>query len=1388
MDEVLDVQGVRAQEQTEYEAGILESAEAAMEAADRNALGKIQLELTKIELQFARVNSLPDPPVHSGNAMKAEEAVRAQGRISRAKTALKLKIKELKKQERVLQNSLKAREEKRTGAPASSPSPAEQRRSDEALADALFADALEGLRTQNTRDSILSGLPKSVLASSKTPSAARTPRAGSAASSASRKQPRPEVNGSDGEETEEDDFEKEGDLIEDEPAVEETDDGAALEDQDKLVAIDEENNPELRIPSVIWDRLLAFQRTGVRWLLELHQQNVGGILGDEMGLGKTVQICAFFSALRASHLWGPTLLACPATVMRQWSEESARWCPGLKCDILHTSAVQSRRKARIGESSDEDEDDESRDHPITDMKAASVRRLIARAIRHEHLVVTTFEGLRVHQDELLGQPWHYLILDEGQKIKNPDSALTLVCKQFATPHRLILSGAPIQNNLTELWSLFDFVYPGRLGTLPVFRAQFGVPITMGGYASASAFQVQTAFKCAMVLRDLVRPYLLRRLKSGVMAALPAKTEHVLFCQLTPSQHQIYTNFLKTPIVADILAGKVKVSYGALDTIRKICNHPDLCHLKDVERPPDFGDWRKSGKLRVVADVLALWHKNKHRVLLFSQTRQMLDIIEQFVESLNYTYLRMDGNTSIKQRQTLMTKYNKEESIFLFLLTTRVGGVGVNLTGADRVLIYDPDWNPCTDIQARERAWRLGQRRPVTIYRLLTSGTIEEKIYHRQVFKQYLTMRVLSDPRQRRFFQSKDLHDLFAAPPPLPTGIATDGSLNETERLFGPGLTADTAEVEKPTPTPSPTPPPPEDGELPDLDGELGELGKEGDRPSTPVFTERLASPQGAEASEPIPKDRPPSADPTPTATSTAAGDAPLVSPAPPPPPELLEVEHDELRRHGGIVGLEVAAEDAPTPSPSPNNGAQKHSTVVSDEEGDLLKALLGTGKRAGLVSAAMSHDAIMAQGDTSAVAPHLVEREASAIAHKAAQALRESVSKGGMGGGITWTGRSGTRGAPRKRPSRGGSSHLAGAPSTSRRAGRRSLDDGADDDDDELNRRAIERHRAAEALGFEVGGAHQEAQPPLPPIGSSPVPLNSPPPTAPRAAADPVLRAVRLSSIVTLRPAAHLVLPPPPSSALVPPPQPGGSPPLPTAVPLAPTPIPIPAAPAAAPRRFGSTINPRLGLLGYPAFQPILTAASSSSSSATTAVFSPFPPLPPAAPPATPSPPPPPTGSAPPIGSQLFAKLAQLQEFRSRTPTAATPRTPTPTPPQQRSPVPPTAGTPPSPAQPVATSGDLLQNMQHRQEPQDEGTPAPLLDPAQAQEMTSMMYKYLVDSGGRCMSEDLVRHFGGRFQGRTQVALFRSLIKEIATFRRIPGQGGCWELRPELVPDAHPGR
>lgn len=462
-----------------------------------------------------------------------------------------------------------------------------------------------------------------------------------------------------------------------------------------------------------------------------------------MGLGKTIEMITFLYGLfQSGQLKNPVIILCPATVIHQWLREFNKWAPEFRTFVYHGSL-----------------------HNSSNQLNSILKKCVQSTSNSENrisVMITTYDTVRINASEVLKINWDYVVLDEGHKIRNPNSSITITCKQFNTYHRIILSGSPIQNNLTELWSLFDFVFPGKLGTLPMFESQFSAPIIRGGFKNATTTEVRASYKCASILKNIIDPYLLRRTKADVKINLPGKNEQVLFCQLSKLQKEKYQAFLKSKESHLVLTGKMNLLYG-VDILRKICNHSDLAdpeeRIKVNNDSDDFTD--KSSKLKVMKHLLPSWRQDGHRVLIFTQTRQMLNILESFIMSLNFEYLRMDGTTPIAKRVLLIDQFNSDPNIFIFLLTTKVGGLGVNLTAANRIILFDPDWNPMTDIQARERAYRIGQKRELTIYRLITSGTIEEKIYHRQVFKQLLTEKVLKDPKlSRSIFSTSDLKKLF----------------------------------------------------------------------------------------------------------------------------------------------------------------------------------------------------------------------------------------------------------------------------------------------------------------------------------------------------------------------------------------------------------------------------------------------------------------------------------------------------------------------------------------------------------------------------------------------------------------------------------------------------
>ena len=462
----------------------------------------------------------------------------------------------------------------------------------------------------------------------------------------------------------------------------------------------------LVIPAWIHDRLFGYQREGLRVMWDWHLQEAGGILGDEMGLGKTVSVSAFLGTLVSCRRMRSCLIVVPATMMSHWLTELATWAPGLRRILIHTSGevdhvsraltsqllnslekwLRKCRSNRVNECIDEEDRDQLPPHSFCGTGFA---------------IITTYENVRRNSSLYVGHNLSYVVLDEAQKIRNPDADITLTCKRFSTPHRIAMSGTPIMNDLKELWSICDFVFPGRLGTLAAFEQEFADPIRKGGYSNASPMQAQLAYRCALVLKDLIEPYLLRRLKKDVkeVSRMPSKTEHVLFCRLSLRQRSLYESYLRSDEISKVMRGSTNL-LGAITMLRKICNHPDLVcdpsdsaleyfvnggfakagdESSDEEEEDDDDDIdqqetlvERSGKLEVLSRILPLWKKQGHRVLIFCQWRKMLNIVQQFMMMQGWKYGRLDGNTNIAARQRLVDTFNSDESYFAMLCTTRTG--------------------------------------------------------------------------------------------------------------------------------------------------------------------------------------------------------------------------------------------------------------------------------------------------------------------------------------------------------------------------------------------------------------------------------------------------------------------------------------------------------------------------------------------------------------------------------------------------------------------------------------------------------------------------------------------------------------------------------------------
>ena len=329
-----------------------------------------------------------------------------------------------------------------------------------------------------------------------------------------------------------------------------------------------------------------------------------------------------------------------------------------------------------------------------------------------------------------------MILDEGHKIKNSSAQISLLCKAFNTSHRLLLSGTPIQNSLNELWSLFDFVRPGLLGTEAVFAQQFGDKITKAGYCRSSELEVEVAYECAVQLRKLIEPFFLRRTKREVDIGIPEHEEKILYCELEEKQWEVYCNYIREIVDRKVLDVKV-----CIKDLRLICNHPQILRSEVKRRIGIDDESLVSGKIRILNKIVENWQDGQFLVI-FSQFKKMIWIVMEVFLQAGIRCARVDGDVSIEDRVREIKNFN-EGLTQVLILTTKVGGLGINLPRATQVILLDPDWNPMNDNQAKERALRIGQQNKLSIYRFITKDTIEEKMYNKQLLKLLVAEKVIT---------------------------------------------------------------------------------------------------------------------------------------------------------------------------------------------------------------------------------------------------------------------------------------------------------------------------------------------------------------------------------------------------------------------------------------------------------------------------------------------------------------------------------------------------------------------------------------------------------------------------------------------------------------------
>ncbi len=459
-----------------------------------------------------------------------------------------------------------------------------------------------------------------------------------------------------------------------------------------------------------------YQLVGMNWLVSLYENGVSGILADEMGLGKTIQTISLICHLFEKGIKGPFIIVAPLSTLSNWRNELQKWAPDMGILQYHGSKSERSRVRRV-----------------------EFPKLKQRPNPGIHVVVTSYEMSIRDARYLRHIPFKYLVVDEAHRLKNFHCKLTRELKQYKTENRLLLTGTPLQNNLTELWSLLNFLMPDLFDDLENFKRWFDVT------DNSDSALVEERTKLIGKLHTILRPFILRRLKVDVELDLPTKKEYLLFAPMETVQQEFYQAVLTRDLTAILekQGGTVNDNQGSqrllniIMQLRKVCNHPFL--LSEFSEKANESLKRqnerflkevvsKSGKFKLMHRMLKRLHARGHKVLIFSLMTRMLDVMEDYLEADGVRYCRLDGNVAQIDREQRIKQFNEDPDITCFLLSTRAGGLGINLTSADTVIIYDSDWNPQIDLQAQDRCHRIGQTKPVRVFRLLTTDSVEKRIW------------------------------------------------------------------------------------------------------------------------------------------------------------------------------------------------------------------------------------------------------------------------------------------------------------------------------------------------------------------------------------------------------------------------------------------------------------------------------------------------------------------------------------------------------------------------------------------------------------------------------------------------------------------------------------
>ncbi|EOX91121.1 Chromatin remodeling 1 isoform 2 [Theobroma cacao] len=474
------------------------------------------------------------------------------------------------------------------------------------------------------------------------------------------------------------------------------------------------------VPLLTGGKLKSYQLKGVKWLISLWQNGLNGILADQMGLGKTIQTIAFLAHLKGNGMDGPYLIIAPLSTLSNWMNEIARFAPSMNAIIYH-----GNRKER----------DEIR------------RKLLPKVIGPKFpIVVTSYEMAMSDAKKCLRHyEWKYVVVDEGHRLKNFNCKLVKELKHLHVGNKLLLTGTPLQNNLAELWSLLNFILPDIFQSHEEFESWFDFSGKINGEVSKEEMEEKRRNQVVVAkLHAILRPFLLRRMKSDVEQMLPRKKEIILYASLTEHQKNFQDHLLnqtlETYLRERIDSGRgVKGKLNNLMIqLRKNCNHPDLLESAfdgSYLYPPVEQIVEQCGKFCLLDRLLARLFERRHKVLIFSQWTKILDIMDYYFSEKGFKVCRIDGSVKLDERRRQIQEFNDENSnCRIFILSTRAGGLGINLTAADTCILYDSDWNPQMDLQAMDRCHRIGQTKPVHVYRLATAHSVECRILKRAYSK------------------------------------------------------------------------------------------------------------------------------------------------------------------------------------------------------------------------------------------------------------------------------------------------------------------------------------------------------------------------------------------------------------------------------------------------------------------------------------------------------------------------------------------------------------------------------------------------------------------------------------------------------------------------------